>query len=154
MVLKEDLEKLIEPILREHGCELYELDYCRQGKNYILRIYIDKLHSGGITVDECAAVSESIGKVLDEKDVIPQRYILEVSSPGLDRELKVERDFRRMLGYKVVINLQRARCGRGALRGEVVMVDGEGVEVKDEVLGNVKVLYSEILSSYPIVEVK
>jgi len=153
MALKEDLEKLIKPIVEEHRCELYKFEYRREGKNFVLRVYIDKTDGSRITIDECAAVSESIGKVLDEKDVIPQKYILEVSSPGLNRELKTEKDFRRMLGYKVTINLRSAHCGRDVLRGEVIKVDSDGVEIKDEFLGNVKVLYTQVLSSYPIVEV-
>lgn len=99
-------EELLEPIIAEHGFELVDVEYVKEAGNWYLRAYIDK--PGGITVDDCEIVSRQFSDVLDEKDYIDDSYIFEVSSPGLGRPLKKEKDFKRSLGEEVEIRTYRA----------------------------------------------
>lgn len=110
MSKREEYEKLAEelvmPIINENNFELIDVEYVKEASNYYLRFYIDK--EGGITVDDCEIVSRALGELLDEKDFIEESYILEVSSPGLGRPLKKEKDFKRSLGMEVEIHLYKA----------------------------------------------
>lgn len=94
--------EMVEPIAAEQGVELVDVEYIKEGGQYILRVYLDK--SGGITIDDCQQVSNILSDLLDEKDPIPEAYLLEVSSPGIDRPLKKDADFVRFAGQKVDIS--------------------------------------------------
>ena len=100
--VEEAVEKLLEPGLEREGLELVDVEYVRE-RNWILRIYIDK--EGGVDLNDCQTVSEKAGMLLDEADLIPDNYMLEVSSPGLDRVLKKDKDFIRALKSSIVFNL-------------------------------------------------
>ena len=100
--IEEAVEALLEPILDADGIELVDVEYVRE-RNWILRIYIDK--EGGVDLADCQSISEKAGEILDEKDIIPDNYMLEVSSPGLDRVLKKDKDFRRYAGSDVDVKL-------------------------------------------------
>ena len=84
-------EQLLIPIVDAHGFELVDVEYVKEGSNFYLRAYIDK--PGGITVDDCETVSRAFSDKLDETDFIEEAYIMEVSSPGLGRPLKKEKDY-------------------------------------------------------------
>ena len=99
-------EKLLEPILEANHFELVDVEYVKEGGSWYLRAYIDK--PGGITVDDCEIVNRALGDLLDEHDFIEESYILEVSSPGLGRPLKKEKDYARSLGEEVEIRTYRA----------------------------------------------
>ena len=99
-------EKLMLPIVEEMNFELVDVEYVKEGGNYFLRAYIDK--EGGITINDCETVSRRLSDLLDEADFIPDSYILEVSSPGLGRPLKKEKDYARSLGEEVEIRTYRA----------------------------------------------
>jgi ribosome maturation factor RimP len=99
-------EKLLEPIIQKNNFELVDVEYVKEGGNWFLRAYIDK--EGGITVDDCEAVSRELSDLLDKHDFIPDAYIMEVSSPGLGRQLKKEKDFERSLGDEVEVRTFRA----------------------------------------------
>lgn len=99
-------EALVQPILDEHGFELWDVEYVKEGANYYLRVYADK--EGGITIDDCVTISRGLEGKLDEEDFISEAYILEVSSPGLGRPLKRERDFARSIGAAVEVKLYQA----------------------------------------------
>ena len=99
------VEKLVEPILAEHNFELYDIEFVKEGQSWYLRVYIDK--EGGITVDDCEAVSRIFSDKLDELDFIEDAYIMEVSSPGLGRPLKKEKDYVRSMGKEVEIRTYR-----------------------------------------------
>ena len=99
-------ETLLEPIVTELGFELVDVEYVKEGGTWYLRAYIDK--PGGIAVDDCEAVSRRFSDILDEKDYIADSYVFEVSSPGLGRPLKKEKDFKRSLGEEVEIRTYRA----------------------------------------------
>ena len=99
-------EELLAPIVELNGFELVDVEYVKEAGNWYLRGYIDK--PGGIAVDDCEAVSRRFSDILDEKDYIEDSYIFEVSSPGLGRPLKKEKDFKRNLGEEVEIRTYRA----------------------------------------------
>jgi len=98
-------EELLEPIVTGSGFELVDVEYVKEGGTWYLRAYIDK--PGGITVDDCEKVSREFSDILDQKDYIEDSYIFEVSSPGLGRPLKKEKDFKRSLGEEVEIRTYR-----------------------------------------------
>lgn len=98
-------EELSLPIMEKNKFELVDVEFVKEGGNWFLRIYIDK--EGGITVDDCETVSRELGDILDKEDYIEESYILEVSSPGLGRPLKKDKDFERSLGEEVEIKLYR-----------------------------------------------
>ena len=104
-VYEQKTEEILQPIVEEHGFELVDVEYVKEGINWYLRAYIDK--PGGITVNDCETVSRKLSDILDEKDYIDDAYILEVSSPGLGRPLKKEKDFKRSLGEEVEIRTYR-----------------------------------------------
>ena len=104
-VYDQKTEEILQPIVEEHGFELVDVEYVKEGSNWYLRAYIDK--PGGITVNDCETVSRKLSDILDEKDYIDDAYILEVSSPGLGRPLKKEKDFKRSLGEEVEIRTYR-----------------------------------------------
>ncbi|MGI6106788.1 MAG: ribosome maturation factor RimP [Lachnospiraceae bacterium] len=108
-------EALIHPILDRKGFELVDLEYVREAGQWYLRAYIDK--PGGITIDDCEAVSREFNDLLDRDDFIPDSYIMEISSPGLGRPLKKEKDFARNIGKHVELKLYQAVNGRKEFDG-------------------------------------
>jgi ribosome maturation factor RimP len=113
-----DIRKVTEsvtPVLDEMGFELVDIECLSQYGRWVLRIYADK--EGGITLDECARVSREVGNLLDVKDIIPNEYVLEVSSPGLNRPLKKEKDFERAIGKNVKIKMVAPINGRRRFAG-------------------------------------
>lgn len=98
-------EKLLLPVLEANNFELYDVEYVKEGSNWYLRAYIDK--EGGITVDDCELVSRALSDLLDKNDFIPDAYILEVSSPGLGRQLKKDKHFDKCIGEEVEIKLYK-----------------------------------------------
>lgn len=105
-VYEQKTEELLLPIVEEHGFELVDVEYVKEGGTWYLRAYIDK--PGGIAVDDCEVVSRAFSDILDEKDYIEDTYIFEVSSPGLGRPLKKEKDFARSMGEEVEVRTYRA----------------------------------------------
>ena len=98
-------EQLLTPIVEEYGFERVDVEYVKEGSTWYLRSYIDK--PGGISIDDCEKVSRRLSDLLDQEDFIEDAYIMEVSSPGLGRPLKKEKDFRRSLGEEVEIRTYR-----------------------------------------------
>lgn len=99
------VEKFLLPLMEEHSFELVDVEYVKEVGTWYLRAYIDK--EGGITVDDCEVISRLLGDWLDKEDFIQESYILEVSSPGLGRPLKKDKDFLRSMGEEVEIKLYR-----------------------------------------------
>lgn len=96
------VEKLLAPALEENKIELVDVEYIRE-RNWILRVFIDK--EGGVDLNDCQEISEKAGAILDEEDVISDNYMLEVSSPGIDRVIKKDKDFIRYTGEEVDVKL-------------------------------------------------
>ena len=101
---------LAEPIVQEQGCSLWDVEYVREAGQWFLRVYIDK--EGGVSIQDCEAVSRPLSDALDEADPIEGSYVLEVSSAGADRPLKRPEHFRQFLGAQVEVRLYRALEGR------------------------------------------
>ncbi len=99
-------EAFLLPLMEEHGFELVDVEYVKEAGAWYLRAYIDK--EGGITVDDCEVINRKLGDWLDQEDFIQESYILEVSSPGLGRPLKKEKDFVRSMGREVEVKLYKA----------------------------------------------
>ena len=105
-VYEQKTKAILIPIMEKHGFELWDVEYVKEGSNWYLRAYIDK--PGGIMIDDCEVVSRELSDILDEQDFIDDAYILEVSSPGLGRPLKKEKDFARSIGEEIEIRTYRA----------------------------------------------
>lgn len=131
MSVREDYElrteQLITPLVEKNHFELVDVEYVKEGANWYLRAYIDK--EGGITVDDCEIISRELSDLLDQEDFIPDAYILEVSSPGLGRQLKKEKDFKRSIGEEVEVKLYKGM--------ELYDEKGKKVKVK-ELFGKLK----------------
>lgn len=123
-------EALLLPIVEEAGFELVDVEYVKEAGNWYLRGYIDK--PGGITVNDCEAVSRRFSDLLDAEDFIEDSYIMEISSPGLDRPLKKDKDFERNMGKDVEIRTYSPVDGRKDFRGELVSYDKETVTIREE----------------------
>jgi ribosome maturation factor RimP len=116
--IQQVITDLAAPIVEGLNYELVDVEFVKEGANWYLRIYIDK--PGGISIDDCQAVSEKISQILDEKDPIEQGYYLEVSSPGLERPLKTERDFIKYKGELVEVKVFQPIDGKKIFEGELV----------------------------------
>lgn len=99
-------EAILQPIVDANGFELVDVEYVKEGSTWYLRAYIDK--PGGITVDDCELVSRAANDILDEQDFVEDTYVFEVSSPGLGRPLKKDKDFARSIGEEIEIHTFRA----------------------------------------------
>ena len=102
-------EQLLLPLMEENGFELVDVEYVKEGANWYLRVYVDK--ENGIDIDDCVLVSRGLEEKLDAEDFIKEAYILEVSSPGLTRPLKKDKDFERNIGKRVEVKLYKAQDG-------------------------------------------
>ena len=121
-------EAFLLPVLAEHNFELWDVEYVKEAGTWYLRAYIDK--EGGITVDDCEVISRILSDWLDQTDFIEDSYILEVSSPGLGRPLKKERDFERSLGEEVEIRLYKAQNKQKEFTGILKAYDKETVTIE------------------------
>ena len=123
-------EELLQPIIDANGFELVDVEYVKEAGTWYLRAYIDK--PGGITVDDCEIVSRAFSDILDEKDYIDDTYIFEVSSPGLGRPLKKEKDFARSIGEEVEIRTYRAIDRQKEFIGILTEYDKDTVTIEYE----------------------
>lgn len=123
MLIKETLIDLVVPILQRRGVELVELALSGGGRRQLVRVFVDR--TDGITVDECAAISREIADVFDTRDPIAGTYVLEVSSPGLTRPLKTDRDFERVVGKALRLVVD----GLGVAVGTLLQVDPDHLDV-------------------------
>ena len=119
MKITEIVAGFARPVVDENGCTLWDVEYVREGSDYFLRLYIDKV--GGVDITDCEAVSRAVDPILDEKDPIPESYHFEVCSAGLERALKRPSDFEQFMGSPIMVKLYRPRNGLkeipGILRG-------------------------------------
>ncbi len=123
-------EALILPILEERNFELVDVEYVKEGSTWYLRVYIDK--EGGITVNDCEDVARQMNPVLDEEDYIDGSYTFEVSSPGLGRPLKKEKDYIRNLGKNVEIRTYRPIQHAKEFHGQLKAYDDRTVTIQTE----------------------
>lgn len=128
------VSEIAKPIVEQAGCELWDVEYVREAGEWYLRVYIDK--EGGVSINDCTAVSEALDPLLDEKDPIPTSYTFEVSSAGVERALKRPSDFEKFQGAYVAVTLYQSKDGvkehvgyLSAYRdGDVTIRDKKGTE--------------------------
>lgn len=123
-------EALLLPIVEEKGYEMVDVEYVKEGSNWYLRVFIDK--PGGITINDLEGVSRKLSDLLDEEDFISDAYILEVSSPGLGRPLKKDRDFDRSIGEEIEVHLYRSLNGNKQYVGLLKSYDKDTITIEDE----------------------
>ena len=123
-------EQLLAPILEENNFELYDVEFVKEAGTFYLRAFIDK--EGGININDCELVSRRLSDLLDEKDFIPDAYILEVSSPGLGRALKKDKHFEKSIGEEVEIKLFKAIDKQKEFTGYLESFNDEVIVISDE----------------------
>lgn len=123
-------EELILPILERNRFELVDVEYVKEGAEWYLRAYIDK--EGGITVNDCELVAREMNEILDREDYIEGSYIFEVSSPGLGRPLKKEKDYVRSMGKKLEIRTYRAINREKEFYGQLKAYDDTSVTIETD----------------------
>ena len=123
-------EKLLEPITTENGLETVDVEYVKEGADWYLRAYIDKPE--GVNINDCELVSRALEEKLDVEDFIKDAYILEVSSPGLTRPLKKEKDYKRNLGKLVEIRTYKPFEKRKEFVGELKAYDNDTVTIEED----------------------
>ncbi|WP_203362341.1 ribosome maturation factor RimP [Bacillus sp. REN10] len=124
----EIVEELVAPITEDLNLELVDIEYVKEGKNWFLRVCVDK--ETGVDIEECGLVSERLSEQLDAKDPIPYNYFLEVSSPGAERPLKKTKDFERAVGKRVHVKTYEAIDGEKAFEGTLLSYDQESLTVE------------------------
>ena len=108
--ITEKVTTLAEPVIREAGCSLWDVEYVREAGTYYLRIYVDK--EGGVSIDDCVEISHLLDPILDENDPVPESYVFEVSSPGAERELKYPAHFAQYMGSEIQLHTYRPVDGQ------------------------------------------
>lgn len=124
--IEAEVEKIVEELLENTALELVAVDYVKE-RDWYLRVFIDK--EGGVDLDDCQELSRKLEELLDAQDLIKTSYILEVSSPGLDRELKKPRDFQREMGKDIDVSLFAPLDGKKVVTGPLSAYDGETINV-------------------------
>ncbi len=124
------VKSLGEPIISNLGYEMVDVEFIKEQNEYYLKIFIDK--TGGINLEDCQLVSETIGEKLDELDIIETSYYLEVSSPGLDRPIKTDQDIKRNLEKEVEVNLYKSINGKKHIEGILIDYDEKNVTLQVE----------------------
>lgn len=127
MKITEQVRQFAEPIVLDHGCTLWDVEYVREGADWFLRLYIDK--DGGVDISDCEAISCAVDPILDERDLVAGSYLFEVCSAGLERALKRPEDFAQFMGSPVLVRLYRPRNGCKEFTGTLSGYDGGNVTI-------------------------
>lgn len=132
--IKELIADVLAEFLEKNGYELYNVEFIKEGKDWFLRVYIDRTDesAGGVSTDDCEKVSRFLSARLDELDPIEQNYYLEVSSPGMDRALLKESDYVRFAGRFVDVTLYQGIDGKKTFFGKLVGIQGGNLVIIDE----------------------
>ena len=134
------VSKLAAPIIEEKEMELVDVEFKKEGQNWFLRVYIDK--DGGVDLEDCSDISNVLSQLLDEQDPIPQAYFLEVSSPGAERPLKKERDFKAAVGKHINIKTYEPIDGEKEFQGLLTQYDEEGAILEIKIKNRIKKIAS------------
>ncbi|WP_018250157.1 ribosome maturation factor RimP [Orenia marismortui] len=129
------VEELAKPIIEEKGLELVDVEYKKEGENWVLRVFIDQ--EDGVSLENCQEISRMLSEQLDIDDPIANSYLLEVSSPGIDRPLKTEKDYKRFSGRLIDISTYAPINGQRKLTGELLGLKDDNIEIRidgDEIL--------------------
>ena len=131
--IRSKIEEMLSDYLAEKDLEIYQIQYKKEGPDWKLKLVLDKTENAEdeyVNIEECEDISRFLSDKLDEEDFIDRAYLLEVSSPGLDRELIKDSDFRRFAGRPVEIKLYEAIDGNKKLEGNLIGKDGDIVKVE------------------------
>lgn len=156
MVVHDTVQKRLEEIAKRaaeaKGIEFVHLEIAGTKRNPVFRVFIDK--PSGVTIDDCSLVSADIEGVLDNEDPIPGPYVLEVSSPGLDRELYKIEDFRRFTGSLAKVKMKKEFTGPSSLNGRIIGVEGDTIEFEDRSAGKLEFPYEMVAKANLKVDLK
>ena len=141
----EKIKDIAKQVVDSFGLTLDDVEYITQGKRWVLRIFIDK--EGGIAVSDCEKVSVQLSYLLDAENVIPHAYLLEVSSPGLDKKLKRFDDYLKYKGRLVRLNTIKPYNDRTAFSGRIVSAEAENIRIETEKNGIVDILFSDVANA-------
>ena len=141
--IPEIVMELASPLAQNAGCFVDDVEFKKEGSDYVLRVIIDVEDdtNGGVSIDQCESVSRALSDVLDSKDPISQAYMLEVTSPGIDRPLKKDKDFERFMGRDIDIGLYKPLNGSKIITGKLlayedgiitVLADGKEINIEKE----------------------
>lgn len=125
--ITERVWQLAEPIVKEQGCELWDVEYVKEAGGWYLRLYIDR--DEGVSIEDCEAVSRAFDPILDEEDPIPTSYVFEVSSAGAERQLKRPSDFEKFMGSLVEVKLYKPSDGSKVWVGNLAGYEDGAVEI-------------------------
>lgn len=149
--LRSGIQAVVEPVLAEQSAELVELSFGRQGRQLVVRLLVDKV--GGVTIHDCSRLNQLVGQALETSSLLNESYLLEVSSPGLDRPLTSKRDFERAIGEELDVHLREpqppppgATSGAWELHGMLLAVQHEAIVVTTPG-GNVTVPLAQVRSA-------
>jgi ribosome maturation factor RimP len=142
---QEAIGKIIERVAVREGLELVHWEAVGPRNNFVLRIYIDK--PGGVTHGDCEAVSNQVGTLLDVEDLIPNRYVLEVSSPGIDRGLYKRADYERFSGSRIKVKTSQPIDGQRNFRGKLIGLVGESLFLDADGRGQIEIPYEQIVKA-------
>src|SRR5262249_39803889 len=123
--------EIAEPVVIQEGLEVVDVEFRRESRGMVLRLYLDRSGGGGVNLDDLARVSRQVGDLLDVHDAVPGTYMLEVSSPGINRRLRRPDHFRRYIGKKVRVRTATPHGGRRMFVGVLEAVDAEGVQLSE-----------------------
>ena len=140
--ITERVRAIAEKAAKAHGVELVHIEIAGTKRDAVVRIYIDK--EGGVTLEDCSTVSRDIEAVLDEEDFIPSRYVLEVSSPGIERELYSIADFEKFSGQLIKVKTRESIDGQKTFVGNIVGVNGNSVSIEERNKGVMNFDHSDI----------
>ena len=149
--IEERTESLVLPIIESAGLELWDVEYVKEGSDYYLRVYIDK--SGGVNIDDCVLITRALNEKLDADDFIEDAYILEVSSPGLTRKLKKDKEFEKSIGKLIRVKLYKAEEGSKEHVGRLkefapdkltIEVDEADISLSRDNISSVRLEYEEV----------
>lgn len=139
---EEKTEHLLASIVERYGVEIYDVEYVKEGKDYYLRVYIDK--EAGVNIQDCENVSRALSDALDAEDFIPDAYILEVSSPGLGRALKKDKHLARSIGEEVEVKTYKAIEKQKEFSGILKAFDEESITIEPEEGTSMKFARSDV----------
>ena len=144
------IESIVHEIVDPLGFDLVEAKYFRTNSDIVVRLLIDRIE-GGITLHECSELNNRIGKEIEDKNIINQKYLLEVSSPGLDRDLIEPKDFKRTINREIRIFLNEQHNEKTEFKGKLMKIDEQGINIIDQENKELKIPFTKITKAKQVI---